>query len=51
MANDVVRMEHHKKEAIEKEDFTTAKRLKIQMEQVQMTLASIDPNNPFAPIP
>jgi hypothetical protein len=51
MANDLVQLERNKQQAIAGEDFGAAKSLKIQIERLQLFLNSVDPNNPFAPLP
>lgn len=51
MANDLVQLERNKQQAIAGEDFSAAKSLKIQIERLQLFLNSVDPNNPFAPLP
>ena len=41
-------LEHRKQEAIEGEDFETAKALKIRMDSLKDLIRSHDPENPFA---
>lgn len=41
-------LEVRKQEAIDGEDFETAKALKVQVERLRLLVDNLDPNNPFA---
>ena len=48
IGSDLNMLEQRKKEAIEGEDFETAKALKFQMEKLKQLVTNLDPENPFA---
>ena len=41
-------LDQRKSEAIEGEDFETARALKLQIEKLKQLFTNIDPHNPFA---
>ena len=49
IGSDLNMLEQRKKEAIEGEDFETAKALKFQMENLKQLVTNLDPENPFVP--
>ena len=49
IGSDLNMLEQRKKEAIEGEDFQTAKALKFQMENLKQLVTNLDPENPFVP--
>ena len=40
-------LEHRKQEAIQAEDFETAKALKLQMEKLKSLVVNLNPENPY----
>ena len=48
IGSDLNMLEQRKKEAIEGEDFETAKALKLQIERLKQLVTNLDPENPFA---
>ena len=48
LGSDLNLLEQRKQDAINGEDFETAKALKMQMEKLKTIVANLDPEDPFA---